>query len=63
MAATYQRVGSPGGLSRGQIVEYLAANPPAGDFEATVGEIREQARVTKPIDDPAEQESGEGANN
>ena len=49
LAATYQRFAgaSPGELNRAQIVAYLAENPPANDFEATVGEIKAQVAATK----------------
>ena len=53
LAATYQRFAgaSPGELNRSQIVDYLATNPPATDFEATVGEIKAQVAATRAIEE------------
>ena len=60
LAATYQRFAgaSPGELNRSQIVEYLATNPPATDFEATVGEIKAQVAATKAVEEQALQDAG-----
>ena len=53
LAATFQRYAGKesGQLSRHQIVEYLTANPPSGDFETTVGEIRPQVAAAKIVND------------
>ena len=63
LAATYQRFAgaSPGELNRSQIVEYLATNPPATDFEATVGEIKAQVAATKAVEEQALQDATKSA--